>query len=345
MFDYTLSSLSERLDTSFLTASWLPAFFAVLGNVALFTMLVGPDAVAAWGYNLDSFEETIVAVILLVVITMVGLLLRALSFVTVGFFVGELLPCSVAAWAIRGQQRARSREQRLLGDAAHISSAQLLRDQVRRLVEQRYPQDETALRPTRLGNLLAAGAEYPWIVYAMDGVLWWSHLTSVLPTDPVDVSQMLEGAQSRLLGLLNLSLVFGVVACEAVVVLGLIGHQWPTAIGVAVGGSVLAWLSYHAAVSQALEVTTQIRAAFNLYRRAILTQMGLTVPDSMAAERALWQTLTQELLGQPPAATPPGDRAETAAATDGRPEPAAQQRLSDQTVGGTARDQGFSSIT
>ena len=52
------SSLSERLDGSFLTASLLPAFVAVLGNLVLFTMLVGPDALAAWLYNLSSFEET-----------------------------------------------------------------------------------------------------------------------------------------------------------------------------------------------------------------------------------------------------------------------------------------------
>ena len=316
MIDYTLSSLSERLDGSFLTASLLPAFFAVLGNIALFTVLVGPDALAAWLYNLSSFEETIVTVIILVVIMMVGVLLRALSFVTVGFFVGELVPRSVAAWSTRGQQRARSRAQSLLGDDANSSSAHPLREQVRRLVAQRYPQDETALRPTRLGNTLAAGAEYPWTIYAMDGLLWWSHLTPVLPSY---VSDPMEGAQARLLGLLNLSLVFGVIACEAVVVLGLVGQQWTAALGVAVAGGVLAWLGYHAAVSQALEVTSQIRVAFNLYRQEILKQMGLAIPKTMAEERALWHTLTQELLGLPPAAAPTGDGTETAAApADGR---------------------------
>ena len=255
-------------------------------------------------------------VIILMVIMMVGILLRALSFVTVGFFVGELVPRSVAAWSTRGQQRAQSRAQRLPGDDADSSSAHPLREQVRRLVVQRYPQDETALRPTRLGNTLAAGAEYPWTIYAMDGMLWWSHLTPVLPSY---VSDPMEGAQARLLGLLNLSLVFGVIACEAVVVLGLVGQQWTAALGVAVAGGVLAWLGYHAAVSQALEVTSQIRVAFNLYRQEILKQMGLAIPKTVAEERALWHTLTQELLGLPTAAAPTGDGTETAAAaTDGR---------------------------
>ena len=179
---------------------------------------------------------------------------------------------------------------------------------MRRLVEQRYPQDETALRPTRLGNMLATAAEYPWIVYAMDGLLWWPHLWPSLPSY---VSDALDGAQARLLGLLNLSLVFAVLAFEAVVVLGVVGQQWTAAIGVAIVGGVLAWLGYQGAVNQTLEVTTQIRVAFNLYRHEILKQMGLDIPDTMAAERALWQTLTRELLGQP---LPAGDRAETAAA-------------------------------
>ena len=167
------------------------------------------------------------------------------------------------------------------------------------------------MRPTRLGNMVATAAEYPWIVYAMDGVLWWPQLSPSLPSS---VSDALDGAQARLMGLLNLSLVFAVFACEAVVVLGLVGHQWPAAFGVAIVGGVLARLGYLGAVSQALEVTTQIRAAFTLYRHAILTQMGLDIPDTLAEERALWQTLTQELLGQPLAATPTGDRTATAAA-------------------------------
>jgi hypothetical protein len=316
MIDYTLSSLSERLDSSFLTACWLPAFVAMMANLGLLTVLVGPDAVGAWLYNLSSVEETIVVVIILVIITMGAILLRALSFVTVGFFVGELLPRSVAAWATRGQQRARRRAQNLPGDAANRSSVHPLREQVRHLVVQRYPQDETALRPTRLGNTLAAAAEYPWTIYAMDGLLWWSHLTPVLPSY---VSDALDGPQSRLLGLLNLSLVFGVLAGEAVVVLGLVGQQWTAAFGVAVGSGVLAWLGYQAAISQALEVTSQIRVAFNLYRQEILKQMGLAVPDSVAAERALWHTLTQELLGLSLPAAPTDEGTETAETpADGR---------------------------
>jgi hypothetical protein len=322
VIDYTLSALSDRLDKSFLTASLLPAFVAVVANLGLIAMLMGRDAVEAWLYELTSFEEIIVTVIILVVIMMIGVLLRALSFIVVSFFVGEAFPRLAAEWSIRGQRRNWARVKRRTDGAVTAAAANPLHDQARRLFDQRFPQDEAVLRPTRLGNVLAAGAEYPWIVYAMEGLLWFPHLWPLLPSY---VSDALDGAQARLLGLLNISLVLAVVACEAVVLLGFIGQQWTAALAVAVAGGVFAWLSYLAAVSQALEVTSQIRVAFNLYRQEILKQLGLTIPDSLAKERALWETLTRELLGLVPEAASASDWTATApAAADGRRETAAQ---------------------
>jgi hypothetical protein len=314
MIDYTLSSLSERLDSNFLISSWLPAFVAVLANVGLLSMLAGPDTVTAWMYSLDAFEETIVAVILLVIVTVVALLLRALSFIIVAFFAGEAMPRVVAEWSSRGQQRSRARARARLGDNANGTAASSLREQVRRLTEQRFPQDETALRPTRLGNVLATAAEYPWIIYAMDGLLWLPHL---LPSLPSYVSDALDGAQARLLGLLNLSLICALLAVEGVLVLGVVAGRPTAAIGWVIVGVAMAWFCYHAAVNQATELVSQTRVAINLYRYEILKQMGRPIPDTPAAERALWHTLTEELLGLAPDAAPAGDRTETAARSDG----------------------------
>jgi hypothetical protein len=78
----------------------------------------------------------------------------------------------------------------------------------------------------------------------------------------------------------------------------------------------MAWIGYQAATNQAMEVSGQIRVAFNLYRHEILKQLGLDVPATAVAERALWQTLTQELLGQPVDAAPRGGTGQTAANTN-----------------------------
>ena len=314
MYDYTLSTLTDHIDTNFVISSWLPAFVAVLANLGFLTVLVGPDAVTAWAYNLTEAEEFLVLVIVLVVITMVALLLRALSFIIVAFFIGEALPRGVAEWSTRGQQRLRSRAQAQHGDAAGDTTSSPLRAQVRRLVEQRFPDDEAALRPSRLGNILAAAVEYPWTIYGMDGLLWLPHLTPFLPDD---VGDALNGAQSRLLGLLNLCLVCAVIAVEAVLVLGVFAHHWAAAIGVTIVEVALAWFCYQAAINQALEVGSQIRVAFNLYRQEILKQLGLAIPDTVAAEQALWKSLTRELLGQPPAASPTSAMKETATSGNG----------------------------
>lgn len=306
MYDYTLSTLTEHIDTNFVIASWLPAFVAVLANLGFLTFLVGPDAIAEWAYNLTEVEEFLVLFIILVVITMLGLLLRALSFLIVSFFIGEALPRSVAKWATRRQQQARARAL-ATQDAPIGTTSSPLRQRVRLLIEQRYPQDESALRPTRLGNVLATAVEHPWIVYGMDGLLWLPHLTPFLPTY---VDDALDGAQSRLLGLLNLSLVCAILAVEGVLVLGVIANHWAAAIGGVIVSVALAWFCYHAAVNQALEAASQIRVAFNLYRQEILKQLGRAIPANLSEERDLWQTLTQEVLGQPSGAAPSGTTAQ-----------------------------------
>jgi hypothetical protein len=317
VIDYTLSSIGERIDTKFVISCWLPAFVAMLANLGLLTVVVGPDTVEAWLYNLDSFQETIALVIVLLAITMVALLLRALMFIIVAFFVGESLPRVVAEWSTRGQQRSRDHALGRLGHAGADLSDHSIRVGVRRVIEQRFPYDEAMLRPTRLGNVFATAAEYPWLIYAMDGLLWLPHLAPFLPSY---VGDALDGAQSRLLGLLNLSLVCALLAVEGGLVLGLVANQWAAAIGWAIVGAILAWSLYQAAVNQALEVASQIRVSFNLYRQEVLKQLGLPIPDSIAAERALWQTLTQELLGLAPDAAPNGDGTETGAApADGMP--------------------------
>jgi hypothetical protein len=205
-----------------------------------------------------------------------------------------------------------------------------LPQQVQRLVQQRYPRDETALRPTCLGNVMATSTEYSWHVHGMEGQFWLPHLLPFLPTDVFDA---LNGAQARLLGLLNFCIVCALLAGEGVLVLGLAGHQWVAAMVTAVVGVVGTWFCYEAALNQILEGARQVRAAFNLYRHEILNHLGLTIPDSIAAERELWQSLTRELLGQPaeaapavaapavatpaPAAAPPNGRAQTATSATG----------------------------
>jgi hypothetical protein len=306
VFASALSALSGRLDSKFLTAYWLPAFVAVLGGLGILAVLVGPEQMDAWVYELDSVEQTIGALILLLLMTMLAFVLRALSRPITVFFAGDALPLSMAEWSTRGQLRVRNKvAQRLgvtIGRTESISSA---RQQVQWLARS-FPLDDTQMQPTLFGNVLAAASEHPWLAYAMAGGVWWPRLSPLLPSEFQDI---LAGAQAPMMGLLNLSVVFTALALGGAAVLGFVGANWPLAAVVLAVGLLLSWLCYRAGVSQAAELGTNLRVAFDLYRYDILSQLGLEHPADLTAERALWQRLTDQMLLGPEQPSVTGDDA------------------------------------
>ena len=131
-------------------------------------------------------------------------------------------------------------------------------------------------------------------------MVWWSRLTPLLPGSFVDT---LAGAQAPMMALLILSTVFCGLAI-VILILGAITAQWLVAGALVICSIVISWLGYRAAVSQAAEVSSMLRVAFDLYRYDILDQLGVDHPADLAAERALWPRLTREILGLPPEDAP-----------------------------------------
>jgi hypothetical protein len=289
-----ISALSDRLDAKFLAAYWLPAFVAVCGSFGILAVFVGPHQMDAWVNDLDSVEQGIGTVIVLLSITMLAFALRALTKPIVATFAGSDLPRAVAEWSTKGQRRARNTAAQVLGaDASYPETVSSGRPAQQRLA-QLFPQDDADLQPTLLGNVLATATEHPRLAYAMEGALWWPRLSPLLPSS---FQAMLGGAQAPMMALLNLSVVFAALAVLGVAVLGLADGQWPVAVAFLIGGLVLSRLCYRAAVSQAVEVGSMLRVAFDLYRYEILRQMALDDPADLTAERVLWQQLTSQLLG------------------------------------------------
>ena len=314
MFASAISALSDKLDSKFLTAYWLPAFIVVLANIGLVGALIGPSRVDEWASSLDSVEQTLGVLILLLAITMVAFVFRALNRLIVALFAGDALPRPLADWSARGQLRARKHALRLLDPLPDRLESLPSVQQVAQTLKQRFPHDEAAMQPTLFGNVLATASEYPRIVYAMDGLLWWPRLSPLVAQDAQDA---LAVAQAPMMALLNLSVVFAGLGIEAPVGLGLIGGPWLVAVVTALVALLLARLCYRAGASQAVEVGSLIRVAFDLYRHEILRQLDLQVPGDLDSERALWQSLTQQMLGiaPPPAATTDAAPAVTATAS------------------------------
>jgi hypothetical protein len=129
----------------------------------------------------------------------------------------------------------------------------------------------------------------------MDYRLWWPRLAPLLPDTMRDIA---AAEAANMTGLLNLSLVWTGVAVVGATVLGLIGSYWGTAVAILVGGLLLSWISYRAAIREGAEASRHFHAAFQLYRHEILKQMGLDIPEDAASERALWRRLTEEMLAR-----------------------------------------------
>jgi hypothetical protein len=155
-----------------------------------------------------------------------------------------------------------------------------------------YPHDPADTEPTAFGNVLAATADYPRLVYAMESYHWWPRL---LPLLPIGFQEMLRSLETPMRSMLNLSLVFLYLGCLAAVVLGLAASQLAIAVASLVIGVVLSQLRYRAAVAQAAEPARNIWVGFDLYRSEILKQLGVEEPGNFEEERALWQSLAQRL--------------------------------------------------
>ncbi len=162
-----------------------------------------------------------------------------------------------------------------------------------------FPHNPRRLRPTRLGNAIAAAEEHPYEAYGLDGVLWWPRLLAVLPNSLRD---QLDDAKAPLVGLINLATLLVVVTLGASVVLAFATVAWlpfwlPPVLGLPV-----AWLCYRGAVGQAVGFGMLIRVAFDLHRLDILRGMSIRLPENYEVERALWKQLN----GWMGRFTPPG---------------------------------------
>jgi hypothetical protein len=292
VFASTISGLTNRIDAQFFTAYWLPAFVAALGSVGLLTARVGMDQLGAAIFSLDSVQQSLVVLIVLLVTTMLAFVLRAFALPITQLFAGITLPRFAAGRLRQAQIRARNRA----AGPVHGGSGQPRSDleslQRASALSLYYPKQESDVQPTLFGNILAAVADHPRTAYGMDGAWWWPRLEALVPAD---FKKSLGDAQAPVVALINLSLVFAALALVGGGTLAVGGIDWSTAAEALIGGLLLSRLCYLAAVSQLAQLASLMRVAFDLYRHAILTQLHVTIPSDLEAERGLWKRLTQEL--------------------------------------------------
>lgn len=293
----SIGSIGDRLDSKFITAYFFPAFVAVLGSTWILVAAAGGERFGERIAQLDSVEQAIGVALILLATMMLAHMLRALARPIAQLFAGRAFPELVKKPSTRNQHRVRARF------AAGMASRG----------DRLYPHDPAETAPTAFGNVLAATADYPRLVYAMEAYHWWPRL---LPLLPVEFQELLRSLETPMRAMLNLSLVFLYLGCLAAVALGLAASQWLTTVVALVAGLLLAQLCYRAAIAQATELARAIWVGFDLYRYEILAKMRQEEPADLESERALWQRLAGRLreLEQPMAPARAAENADTGGA-------------------------------
>jgi hypothetical protein len=301
-----LDKLVGIFDRRFLIIYRSPTLILFSMSVGLLAALVGPTPTLDWWTHLSGTEQVLLAGGILVSITLFAYLLGALTSPLVRLYEGYWPNGWLASlFSAHQQKRLTTLEKGLAATSPAkgepTPQQQRAYDRLYFTRYQRFPRDTALVKPTRLGNLLAAAEEYPAQLYQLDAVLWWPRLTPLLPKD---FRTQIDGALTPVLALLNLSLVFIFLAFGGAIAILLSTVSWWWGLASLVGGLLLSWACYMAAVTQALDYGDLIRVAFDLYRHAILKQMGIAVPDNLISERLLWTALTNWLYYY----TPPWDQ-------------------------------------
>ncbi len=236
-----LGSLGDRLDAKFLTAYFLPAFVAVLGTIVILVTALGGARFVERIEQYDSTQQGLLALLLVLLTVMVAQLLSAMARPIAQGFAGHALPELVKHPSIQHQLRARAR--------ARIGPEMASRG------DRLFPHNPTETEPTAFGNVLAAGVDYPRLIYAMETYHWWPRLLPLLPGSFQDLLRSLE---TPMRAMLNLSLVSVYLGCLAAVFLGLAQAHWITTVVSLVVSLLVANFLYRAAIAQGTELVRTI---------------------------------------------------------------------------------------
>ncbi|MEU9374261.1 hypothetical protein AB0D94_10875 [Streptomyces sp. NPDC048255] len=178
--------------------------------------------------------------------------------------------------------------------AARAEQAGLPRDPSPELVQRagaaaarlrsRYPLPDHLLRPTALGNVLAALRDTAGRDHGWDAAVAWPRLYPVLG----DRSRaVVDDCRDSLDGAARLCVTGAVTALVSAGLL-LSSGWW---LLLALVPAAVAVLAYHGAVQAALGYGDAVRAAIDLHRFDLLEALHLPLPDSLEEERTLAQQL------------------------------------------------------
>ncbi|MEU9642510.1 hypothetical protein [Streptomyces sp. NPDC048188] len=151
----------------------------------------------------------------------------------------------------------------------------------------RYPLDDRQVAPTQLGNAIRRFEEYGYDRFRLDSQVLWHELNAAAPD-----SARQQTDDARMSVDFFISLLYGhlIVAGAAIVDLAVGTASRPWLVAVVIAGLLpLTMLWYRLAVVATDEWAGAVRAMVNLARHPLAAALGLTLPQRLEDERAMWR--------------------------------------------------------
>jgi hypothetical protein len=147
-------------------------------------------------------------------------------------------------------------------------------------LRRRFPLPDHLIRPTALGNILAAMTDQAGRVYGLDAAIAWPRLYPVLGEQ---VRLFVDDRRDTLDATIRMTATM-VMTTVASGILLLQSRWW---ILLTLIPLLIAVLAYSASLQAALAYSEAVHVAFDLHRADLLTALRMELPRQQAAERAL----------------------------------------------------------
>lgn len=182
----------------------------------------------------------------------------------------------------------------------HYVAVQRRLDATRSLIERRERQAQLLLpdfapevRGTRLGNILAAAADYPESAYGIETAVVMPRLLPLLDAKDKSVERF-QNADSSLTLLLLFSFWSAVWTILGAIALLAFGGTWWMFPVVVIGGPLLWWLGKEGAEAQAFAYGEALKALFDLKRHVLVSEYGFDLKGPLSPQeerKKIWKPL------------------------------------------------------
>lgn len=216
-------------------------------------------------------------------VTLLAVVLHPLQLAMMSMAQGSWPAWPGTKWARRWQKCRRQR----LAEAARLPTGPELTDEAIQQtgiachqLRRRFPMPDHLVRPTALGNVLAAMEDNAGRAYGLDAVTAWPRLYPVLGEL---TRSLVDDRRDGLDAAVRMAVTMAVTAIMSFVLL-LWSGWWILLILIPLGVAVLA---YNSAVQAALAAAETVHVAFDLHRADLLTALRMEPPTRQEAERIL----------------------------------------------------------